>query len=83
MPRYYFHLRDGDQLREDFEGEDLADLAAVEETAMAAAKEIIAEGLLAGQPVLTNYSFEVCDEQRNTILRFPFVDAANKSGSRP
>jgi hypothetical protein len=83
MPRYFFHFRNSDGLREDYEGEDLADLAAVEETAMASAKEIIAEGLLGGEPVLTGYSFEVCDEAGALLFAFPFSEAAAKPGARP
>ena len=33
MPRYFFHFRNQHGLREDYEGEDLADLAAVGEHA--------------------------------------------------
>ena len=70
-------------LREDYEGEDLADLAAVEENAMASAKEIIAEGLLGGKPVLTDFSFEVRDEAGCLLLDFPFSQAAARPGAAP
>ena len=70
-------------MHEDYEGEDLADLAAVEENAMASAKEIIAEGLLGGKPVLTDFSFEVCDEAGRLLLDFPFSEAAAKPGAAP
>ena len=83
MPRYFFHFRDQSGLKEDYEGEDLADLPAVEETAMASAKEIIAEGLLGGKPVLTDFSFEVYDEAGHLMLAFPFSEAAAKPGAAP
>lgn len=38
---------------------------------MASAKEILAEGLLSGSPVLTGLSFEICDENRKLLFRFP------------
>ena len=60
----------------------LSGIAAVEETAMASAKEIIAEGLLGGDPVLTAYSYEIRDEARNLVLVFPFSEAAEKPGPR-
>jgi hypothetical protein len=83
MPRYFFHFRSPTSLREDYEGEDFADLAAVEENAMASAKEIIAEGLLGGKPVLTDFSFEVHDEAGRLLLVFPFAEAAAKPGAAP
>ena len=83
MPRYFFHFRSLTSLREDYEGEDLADLAAVEENAMASAKEIIAEGLLGGKPVLTDFSFEVYDAAGHLMLAFPFSEAAAKAGAAP
>jgi hypothetical protein len=83
MPRYFFDYRNGDRLSEDFEGEMLSGMAAVEETAMASAKEIIADGLLGGEPVLTGYAYEIRDEARNLVLVFPFSEAAAKQGARP
>ena len=76
MPRYFFHFRNQDGLKEDYEGEELADLAAVKEAAIASAKEIIADGLLGGEAVLTGYSFEICDEAGVLLLTFPFSEAA-------
>jgi hypothetical protein len=76
MPRYFFHFRSGDQLSEDYEGELLPDLAAVEENAMASAREILAEELLGRQPALAGCSFEVCDETKNVVFIYPFSKAA-------
>ncbi|MER8433671.1 DUF6894 family protein [Mesorhizobium caraganae] len=84
MPRYFFHIRNQDgSLAEDPEGQEFADLAEVEENAMASAKEILAEGLLGGNPVLTGAIFEICDENQILLLRFPFSEAAEKHGARP
>jgi hypothetical protein len=83
MPRYFFNFRSLTSLSEDYEGEDFADLAAVEENAMASAKEIIAEGLLGGKPVLTDFSFEVRDAAGSLLLDFPFSEAAAKPGAAP
>jgi hypothetical protein len=83
VTRYFFHLRSVHGPREDLEGQEFADLAAVEENAMASAKEIIAEGLLGGQPVLTDLSFEICDDRQMLVMRFPFSLAAEKVGARP
>jgi hypothetical protein len=77
MPKYFFHIRTPTgQLLEDLEGEEFANLGEVEDHAMASAKEILAEGLLAGKPILTEDIFEICDERQDLVLRFPFADAA-------
>lgn len=84
MPRYFFHIRDEEgHLVEDLEGQEFADLAQAEENAMASAKEILAEGLLSGKPMLTSATFEICDEKHALVLRFPFSDAARMPGTRP
>lgn len=84
MPRYFFHFRNNDgRLTEDFEGQELDGLSAAQDNAMASAKEILAEGLLSGGPVLTGLSFEICDENRKLLFRFPFSEAAEKAGARP
>ncbi|RWM87823.1 MAG: hypothetical protein EOR84_29025 [Mesorhizobium sp.] len=84
MPRYFFHIRSEDgHLVEDLEGQEFADLAQAEENAMASAKEILAEGLLSGKPVLTGAVFEICNEKHALVLRFPFSDAATKPGAPP
>jgi hypothetical protein len=81
MPRYFFHFRDRNGLKEDYEGDDLADLAAAKETAMISAREIIADGLLGGEDALSSCSFEVCDEAGTLLFVFPFSGAAAKPGA--
>jgi hypothetical protein len=81
MPRYFFHFRTRNGLKEDYEGDDLADLAAAKETAVISAREIIADGLLGEQAVLSGCSFEVCDEAGKLLFVLPFSDAAAKPGA--
>jgi hypothetical protein len=84
MPRFFFHIRTRDgQLLKDPEGQEFASLQEVEDDAMASAKEILAEGLLAGKPVLTGDAFEIFDERDVLVLEFPFSRAAEKAGVRP
>ncbi|MER9866794.1 hypothetical protein NKJ35_06205 [Mesorhizobium sp. M0136] len=79
MPRYFFHFRNNDgRLTEDFEGQELDGLSAAQDNAMASAKEILAEGLLSGSPVLTGLFFEICDENRKLALD---LDLAKKPGN--
>ncbi|WP_206534686.1 hypothetical protein, partial [Mesorhizobium sp. M7D.F.Ca.US.004.03.1.1] len=82
--RYFFHIRNEDgRLAKDPEGQEFADLSEVEDHAMASAKEILAEGLLAGKPVRSGVGFEICDENQILMLRFPFSEAAEKPGAQP
>ncbi|RUX28196.1 hypothetical protein EOA13_17755 [Mesorhizobium sp. M7A.F.Ca.US.011.01.1.1] len=84
MSRYFFDLRDeSGSLQEDPEGQEFPDLASAEENAMASAKEILAEELLHGKPLRTGLAFEIFDESRNLVLRFPFALAAEKAGAPP
>jgi hypothetical protein len=83
MPRYFFHFRNHNGLKEDYEGEELGDLAAAKEIAMGSAREIIADRLLAGAALLTDCSFEICDEAGALLFAFPFSEAAAKPGSPP
>ena len=83
MPRYFFHFRNRSSLKEDDEGEELADLAAAKDAAMMSAKELIADGLLGGEAVLTGCSFEICDEAGGLLFEFPFSAAAAKPGRAP
>ena len=50
---------------------------------MASAKEILAEELLHGKPLRTGLAFEIFDENRNLVLRFPFALAAERAGPPP
>ena len=78
MSRYFFHFRNQNGLKEDYEGEELADLAAARETAMSSAREITADGLLAGAAEMSSCSFEVCDEAGKLLFALPFSQAAAK-----
>ena len=48
MPRFHFHVRDGDSLLEDLEGADFPGLDAARADAVAASREILAERIKAG-----------------------------------
>jgi hypothetical protein len=83
MPRYFFHFRNRNGLKEDYEGDDLADLVAAKETAMISAREIIADGLLGDEAVLGSCSFEVCDEAGKLLFALPFSEVATKPDTAP
>lgn len=66
MPRYFFHIRENGTLIEDEEGSLLASPEEAHLEALKAAREILAEKLLAGQ-VVDGGRFEIADEDGQTI----------------
>src|SRR5687767_3803172 len=61
MPRYFFHLRDDEELIRDDEGTELPDLSAARTEAAQTAKEIINESIGSGEP-LDHLVVEIWDE---------------------
>lgn len=51
MPRFFLHIDDGTQRIEDEEGSELPDLEAAREEALAAARQLWAAAILAGQDI--------------------------------
>jgi hypothetical protein len=74
MARYYFHIRKGDVLEEASEPIDADGPEAVEEEAIEAARDLLAEGDLSGLDRRL-WSFEVADESGTTVLSLPFSEA--------
>jgi hypothetical protein len=71
MPRFFFHIRNGNDYVADEEGTEVANLAAAEEEASEAAREILAERLLNGE-VLDGQTFEIVDEDGRILKTVPF-----------
>ncbi|AOF93018.1 hypothetical protein [Sinorhizobium sp. RAC02] len=61
MPRFYFHIRDGESYELDTVGAEFDSLDLARRDACLAAREIIAEKLMAGD-VLDGQRFEITDE---------------------
>lgn len=77
MTRYYFHIRKGTELIHDPEGIDFVDTKAAFQEAINAAREIVAERILKGEP-FDGEGFEVVDHQGNPAFTLTFrsiVDA--------
>lgn len=70
MARYFFHARLGDDLALDPEGEDFPDLQAAHEEALRCAREIVAEKLLAEEPI-EGHCIEIVGEDGNLLLSVP------------
>ena len=69
MPRFFFHLREGEDLLRDSEGTDLADMTEVEREAKEGARSI------ANLKPIDHQQFEIEDEGGRTVLIYPLMDA--------
>lgn len=71
MPRYYFHIREGGVLVEDQEGAEFPTLDEAYDEAIQAAREMIAEKVLADE-VLDGDLFEITAEDGTVLRTVPF-----------
>lgn len=71
MPRFYFHLRDGDTYDEDADGVELPDIDNARTEAVVAAREILAEQITLGIPV-GDQVFEVTNEEGLIVFALAF-----------
>lgn len=74
MPRYYFHIRQGDILIRDPEGIEVAETEALEEEAVEAARDLLADGDLQGLD-RREWLYEIADESGSTVLTLLFSEA--------
>lgn len=73
MPRYFFHLQDGQETRDE-EGVQLPDVAAARDVALENARSMVCEDVMNGQLNLDN-RIEVTDEQGAILLTLTFREA--------
>ena len=73
MPRYFFHLHNDLETRDE-EGIELPDLAAARQVAVHEVRAVAAQNVTHGQLVLS-HSIEVCDEAGATVLTVCFGEA--------
>ena len=60
MPQYFLHICESDQRINDPEGRDFVNLAEAQAEAILGTREILAEQMLAGEP-LGRHQIEICD----------------------
>jgi len=70
MPRYYFHYRVGGVLEHDPEGSELPDEESAIEEAAAAARELLATKVLAGE-LVDGDVFEITTDDGRVIKTLP------------
>lgn len=78
MPRFFFHVRDGDGLTEDPDGSEWPDLAAALTEALEAARDLLAEQVKAGTSPGEQH-FEISDDAGRMLATVPFRDALKPS----
>jgi hypothetical protein len=66
MPRYYFHVREGNTFNRDEEGQELANTVAAQKEAIATGREILGEKLLHGG-TLDSRTIEIADETGHVV----------------
>ncbi|UVC12629.1 hypothetical protein IHQ71_31675 (plasmid) [Rhizobium sp. TH2] len=71
MPRFYFHIRDGEKIIADMEGIEMKSARAALEEAKAAAREILASKGLRNE-VIDGQEFEVQDVLGTTLFTVPY-----------
>jgi len=74
VARYFFHLRDGTDQLLDPDGVDLPDLAAVRQTALAAARDTLSNELRDGRLDL-RYRIDVEDGRGDLVHSLPLEEA--------
>ncbi len=74
MPRYYFHIRKGEVFVEDQGGTEVSEAESLEEEAVEAARDLLADGDLQGLD-RREWVYEIADETGATVLILPFSEA--------
>jgi hypothetical protein len=70
--RFYFHLRQDDELIRDEEGTDLPDISAAHHEAVLAARELLAEAIKDGKSHVP-IAFVIADEAGRTVDTLPLA----------
>jgi Domain of unknown function (DUF6894) len=81
MPRFFFHIADGDRIP-DNEGADLPDVSAALKVALAGAREIVAEDLKHGGNLSLTDRIEIQDESGDIVAIVTFGEAVGLEGQK-
>jgi hypothetical protein len=71
MPRYYLHLLNGCHVPDE-EGQDFANLDHARAGAVSAGRELIAEHIRAGRPIVLHHRIDIADESGTVVATVPF-----------
>jgi hypothetical protein len=81
MPRYYFHICNGQSFAEDEEGCEFPNDDAARQSAIVSARDIMTGDLRNGELDLTSF-IEVEDEQKRLLFTLTFAEAVTITTSR-
>ena len=73
MGRFYFHLKDGDELIHDDEGIELPNVEAATREALLSARELLANAIKDGNPKVPE-AFVIADEAGRILRVLPMVE---------
>jgi hypothetical protein len=79
VPLFYMNIRKGDELLEDWEGQDFPSLSEARAEAVQSARELMAARMAAGKMPAHHVKFEITDEFRKIVLVLPFEEAIEES----
>jgi len=74
MPRYYRHIRHGNQLIEDPEGIVLSDLDAARADALNGIRDLLAEAMKGGKDDILDDAIVIEDESGRELMTIPFTE---------
>lgn len=74
MPHFYFHIRDGEEWVEDYEGQELPSLDEARAQAVESARELMAAKVASGKR-LNHDRFEIADASGRVVLTMAFEEA--------
>lgn len=75
MRRYYFHVKQGDDMLADEEGDEFPDLDAVRECALLSARQLFGDEIKDGKP-FEDQTVIVKDDAGETVMTISFKDVA-------
>jgi hypothetical protein len=73
------NIRKGDELLEDWEGEEFPSLTEASAEAVRSARELMAARMAAGKMPDGHTRFEIADDSGKTVLVIPFEEAIDRS----
>jgi len=77
MTRYFFHIRDGETLIEDPDGEECQSVADARSEAILSARDLLAKRLKSGD-ILDGQKIEITTGDGHVVAIVPLKDAINK-----
>jgi len=75
MPRFHMNIRKGDELLEDWDGEEFSSLSEARAEAVLSARELMSAAIAAGKAPAGLDKFEIVDESGKTVLTMLFKEA--------